>query len=447
LNTKTYWFRSGVITILDRFSILLFGFGGFYFLVRSVSKEDFGIWALFLAITTLVEIARSGLIQNAVVKFLASSPNEEHPKIISASLALNVILTTISGLILFSISGLLSDLWHAPNLESMFKYYVFTTVALIPFSQFNFIQQANFDFKGIFASNLVRQGILFGYILTNFILDRPIELLDLVNVQTIAALAGSLTSYIFCLKYLSLSKQIEWKWVFKLFHYGKFVFGTNISSVLFKSGDQMLLGYLVAPTAVALFNITTRVINLFEVPISSVASIVFPQSSKRINEEGISVAKELYEKSVGVMLLMVIPGILLLLIFTEFFVILIAGYNYLDVVPILRLTLVQIIFIPFGRQFGTILDSIGRPHINFYFIVVSAIFNFIINYFLISYYGIMGAVYGTLIMYLISFIFTQWYLRKFLDIDFRNTIKYALSYFNSVIKRLSDVIRRTKVKE
>jgi lipopolysaccharide exporter len=72
----------------------------------------------------------------------------------------------------------------------------------------------------------------------------------------------------------------------KLFHYGKYVFGTNISSMIYTSIDQMMLGYLMPVSAVAIFNTANRVTNFVEVPLSSVAAIVFPQSAKRIETHG-----------------------------------------------------------------------------------------------------------------------------------------------------------------
>ena len=49
--------------IADRFVALLFGFGSIYLLLRLLSKEDFGEWALFITVTALVEVARNGLIR------------------------------------------------------------------------------------------------------------------------------------------------------------------------------------------------------------------------------------------------------------------------------------------------------------------------------------------------------------------------------------------------
>ena len=53
----------------QRVTSLITGFGGFYILVRILSKDDLGAWALFISVTALIEVARGGLIQTAQIKY------------------------------------------------------------------------------------------------------------------------------------------------------------------------------------------------------------------------------------------------------------------------------------------------------------------------------------------------------------------------------------------
>ncbi|MEZ4851788.1 MAG: hypothetical protein R3B93_24880 [Bacteroidia bacterium] len=102
LNKGSYWLKSGAYTFMERFSLQLFRFGSFYFLVRGLSREHFGIWTIFLILSTLIEVARAGLVQNALVKFLSVAENTRvQGRINTASLTLNIVLTLISSLILF----------------------------------------------------------------------------------------------------------------------------------------------------------------------------------------------------------------------------------------------------------------------------------------------------------------------------------------------------------
>ena len=410
--------------MMERLSFLVFGFGSVFFLLRGLSREDFGTWALFLTMTAFIEVARNGLIQNAFIKFLSASQKEVHGGITAASFVLNCVLTVFSIILILSLSGLLSDLWKAPILKQMLYIYIATTILLIPFSQFNFIQQANFDFRGNFWANLTRQGLLFLYIVVCFASKSDLILINLVIFQVAAAAAGAFVSYWFAKKYAVFTWRFDWKWIIQLFHFGKFVFGTNLGSMLYKSIDKMMLGALMTTASVAVYDLAVRITNLIEVPTASMAAIVFPKSAKKAETEGTDAVKYLYERSVGIILALIIPGIVLVFIFADYVILLVAGEKYLDTASILRWTLLYGLFIPFSRQFGTVLDSVGKPKINFYFVILSAVLNVIFNYIFIVNYGVIGAVYGTLVTFAVRFVLNGIVLNKIFNINIFNAFIY-----------------------
>lgn len=374
-------------------------------------------------------MGKNGLIQNALIKFLAADDKQNAAPIITASLFLNVLLSLLVGLGIFLLAPWLSRLVEAPLLENMLYWYLLVLLLLIPFSHLSFIQQANFDFKGIFWSNLLRQGLFFGYVLSVFLFSADFHLENLVLVQALGLLSGSLVSYVFARPYLSLSRKLDWLWVQRLFHYGKYVFGTNISSMLMKSTDQLMLGVLAGPVPVASFNMAARVINFVEVPTITVASIVFPQSALRNRQQGTEAVKLLYEKSVGAILAFLLPLVLLVAVFPELIILIIAGKEYLDSALLLQIVIFYSLFIPFARQFGTIMDSIGRPQLNFYLIALLAVLNIGLNYLLIGIYGVLGAAFATLFTYVIGFVASQLILHRLLKVNTLQVIRYIPEFY------------------
>lgn len=436
----SYWLKSGIYTVLQRVTTLLTGFGSFYILVRMLPKEQMGEYALFLTVTALIEVSKNGLIQNAQIKYSASATPEEYPKILSASFSLNLLIALILVAGLFIAAKPLSILWSSPSLEPMFYLYMITTLILVPFYQFNFIQQANLDFKGIFYSSLVRQGLFFTGILVALIIGYQIELTEIVWLMTTGALLGTLTSYPFVKKFFRISKKIEWDWVKKLFHYGKYVFGTNISSMIYTSIDQMMLGIILGPPSVAVFNVAQRVTNFVEVPLSSVSAIVFPQSAKRIETDGKEAVCYLYERSVGLLLAMILPVTIITLLFTKEIIIIIAGEQYLSAVPILQVIILATLLQPFGRQFGVVMDSIGKPRVNFILLVIIMLINILSNYLYISYFGLIGAAFGTFTALVIFLIINQIILKKEIGVKTHHTFIYMYKFyidgFNMVMNKL-----------
>jgi O-antigen/teichoic acid export membrane protein len=321
--------------------------------------------------------------------------------------------------------GIFSYLWGTEEISSMLHIYIITTILLIPCSQFNFIQQANFDFRGIFWGNFARQGTLFAYVLFSFISDSPVSLISLSWVQVLSAAAGTVIAYFFTRPFLIFKSTINWTWVKKLFHFGKYVFGTNVSSMFFKGMDQLMLGYFIGPSSVAVYNSAVRVSNLVEVPTSSVASVVFPKSAERVAKEGSRAAKYLYERSVALILTIILPASVFILLFPQLVITLVAGKEYAEAADVLQITILYSLFIPPLRQFGTALDSIGKPKLNFYFLVFCAVLNFGFNYLFINLYGTIGAAYGTLVSYSIIFVLNQWILYNELKVNILNIFPHS----------------------
>ena len=446
----SYWLRSGAYTFLEKFLLQLFRFGSFFLLVRGLTRELFGTWTIFLIISAFVETARMGLIQNALIKFLTATEDTKiKGRINTASLVLNVLVTAFSCIILFILAQTSHTIFGVRILDDIIYLYIFTTVALIPFFQFNFIQQANMDFKGIFYSNIIRQGIFFVYVLTIFVMpDANYSLVYLAAVQTIAAAIASLFAIFYGRKYMAFSDNLDFDWLKALFKYGKFVVGTNLGSMLNKSIDQVILGIMISPIATGIYGTAIKITNLVEVPTQSIAAIVFPQSTKRLETSGKEAVKNLYEKSVGVILALIIPGVIFVLIFPEFVIMLVAGEKYLDAVPVLRVTMLFGLFVPYARQFGTMMDAIGKPGVNFFLVLVSAGLNLILNYLLIQYFGLIGAAYATLLTFAILFVANQIILYREIGVQTLNTLYYAQEvYRNGFLLMKQKILKRSYVQQ
>ncbi|HFA49717.1 MAG TPA: hypothetical protein ENJ95_11970 [Bacteroidetes bacterium] len=434
LVKKGYWLRSGFYTLSEKAAMLVFGFGSGVLLFRGLTKEVFGVWILFLSITSILEVGRIGLLQNALVKYLTTSKTpDEIGRITTASLVLNFILTGIIVFFLLVLSHPLSLWLDAPVLAGLLKIYCLTTVLLIPFFQGNYIQQANLSFKGIFYANAVKAGILFFYIAWLFFNKIEIGIVNLAFCQLAAAVAASLVSVAFAKKYTIFSKAVDWGWVRKLFRFGKYVFGTNFSAQLFKNVDKILLAALPAggAAAVAIYEAAIKVTNLMDVPTGSMASMLFPQSARRM-EEGKEAVKRLYEKAVGAILAFMVPAILFVLVFADWIILVVAGSDYEGWGNVLRITIFFGLLMPYVVQFGTVLDSMGKPNVNFFYTLMSLVLTVVFNLVFISMFGVYGAALGTLSAIALTFIIMQLYLRKHLNVNPLKPFSYMLGFYKQL---------------
>jgi lipopolysaccharide exporter len=430
-----YWLKSGLINLIQNFSGTLISLITFFILVRLLSKNDYGVWGIYMQTITIIEIVRNGLIQSALIKFISGTDKSEHHKIFSATLTISGTLTVTCILLNFIFAGYLSRLLKAPELEPMFYLYNIVFIFSGVLTQLNCIEQANFKYTGVFASNMVRQSLLCIFLIVNLIFHFTTDVIVLVYVQIGSVVISLLIAWRYTRQYIELSYTFSKDWIKKIFHYGKYAFATSVSSILSGTIDQWMLAGMISPAASGSFNIAVRIVNLIDIPTNAVATIVFPQSAKRIETEGKSAIKYLYEKSVGTILAMVIPAIVFIYIFDGYIIQLLAGDKYADTVPILNITLLYCIFGPFGRQFGVIIDSIGKTRVTFIIVLVNTCVILILNYFFIRKYGVIGAAYATLIANIFGFVIAQIILWKELRVNALNAFIYAYRFYPEFINK------------
>jgi O-antigen/teichoic acid export membrane protein len=383
-----------------------------------------------MSTATILSVFRDGLLRSATIKFLASTNDkEEKRKIISSSFLLAILITLIVLCLLLFLSDVLASIFNTAELSYMLKIYALVFISNGLLMLFNFVEQANLKFKGVFLTNLITQGVFFAYILYCFFFHKSIGLTTLVMVQFVCSVLANILSYSLVKQYLYLSFSIFRNHLKSIFNYGKYAFGTSLSAILFNTVDQMMLGSMINPASAAVYNIAVRILNLIEIPTGAVATIVFPQSSKRVETEGLAAVKYLYEKSVGTILAILLPPLILIYCFSDLVIFLLAGEQYADSANLLRITLLIAIFMPFGRQFGVILDSIGKTETTFYTVLISTVLNLSLNYFLIREIGVKGAAYATLIAMFLSFIWAQVLLRKILKVNLLRCFYYAYKFY------------------
>ncbi|MEM7368867.1 MAG: flippase [Bacteroidota bacterium] len=435
-SKNPYWLKSGLFTLMERVSIQIFRFGAFYLLIRGLSKEDFGIWTLFLIITTFLEEGQIGLIRKPLIRlFSATEDHKTQAKILTSSLTLNTLLSFGIAMLIWGYSWVHPRMWDLPALGEMLQVYIGSWMLMILLNQFTFLQQAHLQFRGTFLTHLFRQGFFFGYVIVIALMpDGQFELVSLAYWQLWSVLLGVIVAVLTGWKYARFSSYPEKKWVMRLFGSGKFIAGTRIGIWVVKSIDQLMLGALVSPAAVATYSTTVRITNLVEVPTQSMADIVFPQSTRKFHKTGKAPVKRIYEKSVGILLAMIVPGLLFIFLFPEFVLRFVAGEQYVDAVPLLQITLLFGLFLPFARQFGTILDTLGKSQLNLYLILISIGLNILFNSWFIPQFGTMGAAYGTLITYFLIFIAHQVILYREIQAKPQNILWYARKVYGSGFK-------------
>jgi len=426
---SSFWIHSVFFTLLNRSFLIAFGVVSYIILVKKVfpTVKEMSIWALFLTIFTLIENIKQGLLRNPMIKFLSEPEYVNHRnKVQSSSLITNILFSCFVIILLFFGGNILAGWLNAPELYSLFRLGILIILVLIPFNHLEVLLQAHFKFKAIFYGYLCRQGIFMISVICLLLFDKSfLTLINLVKLQIISQLLGTMVLLYFARGYLYRSFETDKRTLLRMFNFGKYIFGTNVFASLGRSADQFISAGLISANVVAYYNIVARINNLMDAPSFAIADVLFPKNVEAMVTSGPDKVKYYFERMVGSIVSILAPLSILIFLLPHFFISILAGSKYDEAIPILQIVILFSILRPFFYQFGATLDAIGKPALNFWVNLIVMILNYGFMYIGLRYTGWLGAAYGADAAAILSFFIMYFVLKKSIGIQIGETVKWV----------------------
>lgn len=403
-------------------------------LVRMFTEAEVGTWVLFLNFVAIVEVTKSGFIKNATVRYF--NLREDEQEVTIASLFLNFAFTAVTLVLTLVGAAGFYYIGNDPIVASLLLIYCIQSLVYIPFTHFEYQLTAQLNFGVMMNAYLMRNFILFLCLGVAY-LWLPAQALTLVQIAIfqVVGLALSVVYIWIQVKPRRIPWQLNKSLTREIANFGKYIFATNISSMLFRSTDQYMLGLMISNASVAYYNVAIRITNLIDLPSTAAAEVLFPKSVKSMQTLGTQDLKRLYEKTVGYVLALVLPMTFGVYILGDFVINVIAGEEYEKTLPVLKITLLYGLMLPFLKQFGTIMNTLDKPKTNFLTVLAIFAVNVVSNYFFIRQFGLIGAAYGTLVTYIFGMILNQVILRREVTVNPFNTLKYTLEAYQEGYKK------------
>jgi O-antigen/teichoic acid export membrane protein len=160
--------------------------------------------------------------------------------------------------------------------------------------------------------------------------------------------------------------------------------------------------------------------------------VLFPKNVEAHENHGIEKVKYYFEQIIGTIVAFVVPASLFIFCFPRLVIYVIAGPQYYPAAVILQLTILFSMVRPLSYQFGSTLDAIGKPHINFWVNAVLMAVNLLLTYVFLNAYGGIGAAYATMIYYSLSFLIMLFILKKYIRIKLKNIMRYAWARYSDL---------------
>ncbi len=411
------------------------GLLNFSLLARSLTKEEFGHWVIFISGSTMLEMIRAGIVQTPLIKFTSGIQNQRFKcEFISTGFIIGLGITMlISGLVLISqLPGINTQTGSGYGL--FLKWFPLLFLVSFPRNFYLWNAQGERNFVGIFKSQFATFGLFSGYVIAHYLKSYPVHFLPIAYItsQGINSIWLLFSSNLFRIKYRYFSK----KHLHSILNYGKFSMGTMIGGNLLKTADTLIIGLIMNASSVAVFSIALRLTEVFDLLIRSLANNLFPQLSAAANQKKAHTFHLTFKKyTVGVTLIFI-----LIMFFTFYFaevlIAIVAGSGYFEAVFIFRILVCGCLFIPFYRFSGVALDAINKPAYNFYRILFLLSFNVLGDFLVLLFFQevwcvAMLTVFVFFLGMLSGMVLTK---RAGLNISLRDLIKYPVVNFLRINK-------------
>lgn len=407
-------------------SAAILGFISFALLARMLDKHDFGNLMIFITLGTFFDLLRTGFIHTPLIKFVSGVSEDEKKKVIGTAWAFGLMITTGIGILSFLIYLFLGHLIKNEGFLFFMKFVWILSFATLPFNFGAWILQSELKFNRILFIRWINLGAFVILLLLNFYFQKGVDyiiysFLAANILASIICMAANWTKVSY-LKYASRAKMKEFA------NFGKFSMSTMIGSNLLRSSDTFMIGALLGPAAVAIYSIPSKLFEVVEIPLRSFVATALPNLSRMIHardEEGL---KRLFERSSGLITVMLVPVVLICIIFAEPLVVMLAGSQYAESANILRIFAVFALLMPIDRYTGVTLDVLNKPVRNFQKILLMLIVKVGGNLLVIYAIGEVWAVaVASILTFTTGVIFGIYFLKKYLNFSIRSLLMRGYS--------------------
>lgn len=373
--------RDNRLSFLGNIFASVLGFGSFILLTRTLSREDLGLWIIFITVATFIDLGRFGLLRGAVVRFVSIAKEGEREGFIGSAFSLSAWITLLLSALFYLIYFTLGS--RIPiEYQYVLIYYPLIALSNLSWNCGLSVLQADQEFGKILTLRIINLG--------TFVLLLSLNMLifhwGVVHIIMMMVISNTLASIYSAVKRwdgMGLLKAATKEYKQRLLAFGKFSIGTLIGGSLLRSSDAIIIAanHTMGATAVAIYSIPLKLTEVMEIPVRSVAATLFPKLSK-LNGEGKN--RELFSllrHQIRSLILLYIPLLSIGFIFAEFWVSLVGGDEFTSSIPqqtvILKIFIVYGLLIPLDRLIGVTLDAINRPDLNLYKVIAMVLFNII----------------------------------------------------------------------
>ena len=415
-----------------------------FILFHFLPMNDTGMWYIVQSFVALCEASRYGFLATATVKFYAGTDAKRAATVLGSVWYIAILLTAI---VLVANAGALFFLPLTTDKETILciQWVGITYLSSLP---------ADVIFWKLQAEE--RYGTMLWYRTVNslstilaFVALIVLHKMTLENALLWNFLTNILSSLIGIFCNMAGMKTIFSKTrecVMEIFHYGKYTFGTTSFSVLLGNADTWIINSLLGPAAVAIYNLSQRLLPIIELPLRSFTTTGMSEMAIAYNKNNMHQVTYIFKKYSGMLTIAFIPLTIGALIFSDIAINILGGAQYHgSIAPnLFRLFMVIALLYPIDRFNGLALDMTHKTKVNFYKVIIMLVVKVVVNFAGIymfknitgiQFSGLYGIALSYFLVTLSAIVYGNYQLKKTLDYTIPGILSLGYSEMKTFISQ------------
>jgi len=376
-------------------------------IARHFGPEVYGLFSLALMTVGIIVIfAKLGLPEGNLryVSFYRGKKQKNKIRyLFKYSLYLLALSSILFGIALFFLSDFISiSIFHNPNLIIFLKIFSITIPLSVFLSLFVSVIKAYekiawFSFIYNILQNFVKLAVLIILIVLGF-KTNSITLSYVLGVASATLVAFFVCKYILHLfGKCKLNKKTKSKIFKEMFSYSWPLLFFGLVYLLFYWTDSFMIGFLKTTKDVGIYTVAVNISSLLVIIYPLFTELFFPLITKEYSKNNLKLIKQLSQQIGKWIFALTLPILILIFLFPGAFINILFGNQYILAENAVRYLSIGVFFTAIFIVSENILYMIGKSRLIFLNIIIITILNVILNFILITRYGIDGAAIATMI--------------------------------------------------
>ena len=384
------------------------------YISRILGAEGVGVVEYYIAIAAYgLLISGFGLSQYSSIEMAKLRENNSQMKQeVISTFSFQLLLTVLGGIVFLCISLLLgiSDYW-------MISIFLFKILLNLFRVEWYFIATENF--KYIALRDLV---VKLSFLLIIFVFITQKE--D-IYYYALALVLGDGIANLFnirkMIKELNINMiglfYINRKSLLKLYRGSFPFFFSALAITIYITMDKIMIGQMIGQNYVGYYSVSDRLVRIAMGVALALATVITPRLAYYYKVDK-NKYFHLLNTSIKFILMLTFPMFVAIFIMAEDIIILVFGKEFLPAVLTLKILSIYLIIVPFANILGLqILQVIGKANKYTLSVWLAAIFNIILNYFLIIEYKHNGAAVASIVAEILGVSLQVYFVRKVFQLN------------------------------